>query len=940
MLRSILSTNYNVFNCIEPFEHVLDVKNKDNIHISFINTKSVRHMDQHIKNIRSKNNRLIKSKVYPTIYFDILPNSIMHINKSLISVRRFFAGWNIVAHVTNSRDMSYAITHNLGIADHFDSTKMVHAYSDCIYVGKHIKMNQKHTTYTIERRHVCIKNNMIYGYTEPNDSVKMYMGLKGKCMNWVTIYGAYIAKIHIDGVIINHCHDPFLGFGICKDGVVTENKVPINVRGKYIKQKCDLASITSVKQQVLTKSVPWINTPEVSIVLPTYNGYPHIKKTVDSILSQTYTHWSLIIVSDGSTQEKLVTYLSSLNDRRITVVTLYDNMGLPGALNMGIHKCKGTYWTWISDDNLFHKRALEKMANALIVDNNDFVYTDYIYDDTIRHKKSAVSLMQYKDVNGLMDNWKGMPCYMWSMHLVKKVGYFDENIMGIEDYDYVCRTYNVALSPKHIKGTYMHYLNRKNTITHNMGRMKIKSMTKTYNKSFIHHKRDKGVPFVSTSFSDTFKIGVLTSNSNILDRISTIFGNTDVKSVHNYSYKCDNKKPFNVILCCCAKDEEMLGWHVYCEGIPLININNVYDMNSGKEIHDCIAVNTKEKGMIRKIIKNCFNVIHFGSYWQKESDVVWLMGSALRDVCYKHTCINTHIYNDICANNAYITKDKPYKDKVIHILKREYVCHIIRKLSQENKLNMVIVNSGYTTMDKDTISICKTMGVVCVGMSLSDPDVFEYCGKKYASMYDHFCTNAKQCVNDYKKLAKKTNTIVHHIPFACSHVTHKPKDNWNERKDIVIVGGARPDRIKTVEWLNNNTEYTLSIYGGGWPKWCNASKVYGSDQVNAINSGKVYISFCKTIAGHENVKVGLFEAAACGCSIIVDCNIPILQSQFGSYIETYGNMSSLKNILHKLLSNKGALARTNAKNIHRIFRRDHTWVNRWESLFYEMMSKK
>ena len=41
--------------------------------------------------------------------------------------------------------------------------------------------------------------------------------------------------------------------------------------------------------------------PEISIVLPTYNGEKYLKQSIESILGQTYTDWELIVVNDCST---------------------------------------------------------------------------------------------------------------------------------------------------------------------------------------------------------------------------------------------------------------------------------------------------------------------------------------------------------------------------------------------------------------------------------------------------------------------------------------------------------------------------------------------------------------------------------------------------------------------------------------------------------------
>ena len=70
--------------------------------------------------------------------------------------------------------------------------------------------------------------------------------------------------------------------------------------------------------------------PEISIVLPTYNGEKYLKQSIESILGQTYTDWELIVVNDcstDSTQEIIDFYRKK--DTRIRTIFNYTNQKLP-----------------------------------------------------------------------------------------------------------------------------------------------------------------------------------------------------------------------------------------------------------------------------------------------------------------------------------------------------------------------------------------------------------------------------------------------------------------------------------------------------------------------------------------------------------------------------------------------------------------------------------
>ena len=61
------------------------------------------------------------------------------------------------------------------------------------------------------------------------------------------------------------------------------------------------------------------DSPLVSIVLPVKNGTDYIAKALDSILAQTYPHFELIVIDDGS-DDHTAQIVSSYNDPRITLI--------------------------------------------------------------------------------------------------------------------------------------------------------------------------------------------------------------------------------------------------------------------------------------------------------------------------------------------------------------------------------------------------------------------------------------------------------------------------------------------------------------------------------------------------------------------------------------------------------------------------------------------
>ena len=104
----------------------------------------------------------------------------------------------------------------------------------------------------------------------------------------------------------------------------------------------------------------------VSIILPTYNSIHIIQPTLDSIFSQTFQDFELIIVDDGSTDSTL-DYLRALSDPRIKVFA-YPNAGVGGpsvSRNRGLTKASGKYIALINHDDLWSPDKLEAQLVAL-----------------------------------------------------------------------------------------------------------------------------------------------------------------------------------------------------------------------------------------------------------------------------------------------------------------------------------------------------------------------------------------------------------------------------------------------------------------------------------------------------------------------------------------------------------------------------------------------
>lgn len=105
--------------------------------------------------------------------------------------------------------------------------------------------------------------------------------------------------------------------------------------------------------------------PLVSIVIPVYNGANYMREAIDSAIAQTYKNIEIIVVNDGSTDNGETEKIAlSYGDK----INYYykENGGCASALNYGISKMKGEWFSWLSHDDVYFPTKIESQVNKII----------------------------------------------------------------------------------------------------------------------------------------------------------------------------------------------------------------------------------------------------------------------------------------------------------------------------------------------------------------------------------------------------------------------------------------------------------------------------------------------------------------------------------------------------------------------------------------------
>lgn len=197
------------------------------------------------------------------------------------------------------------------------------------------------------------------------------------------------------------------------------------------------------------------NTPLVSVILPTYNRAELIPRAIDSVLTQTYANWELIIWDDGSIDdtEKIV---RSYNDDRIKYC-YEENHGVSYARNKAISISGGEYVAFLDSDDEWVGEKLAVQVEVMNTNSQiDVLFSDYI--DIIESiQKKYRTFEQYSNVMKLLELEKvdsslfvikrGIPeilsfenfiatdSVIFRRKLLERTGPFLESLQGPEDFE-------------------------------------------------------------------------------------------------------------------------------------------------------------------------------------------------------------------------------------------------------------------------------------------------------------------------------------------------------------------------------------------------------------------------------------------------------------------------------------------------------------------------
>lgn len=216
------------------------------------------------------------------------------------------------------------------------------------------------------------------------------------------------------------------------------------------------------------------NKPKISVVVPVYNDESYLNQCLDSILSQTFKDFELILVNDGSTDFSFkICEEYAEKDNRIRLFS-QENKGLSASRNIGIENAVGEFITFIDSDDYIHPDCLKKLYNVVQDYQADIVICEYyrydretnlLYYYVTEKDYEIIKFSSYKafkkmfEHNGFISSWGKL----YNISLFENIRY--QNGRFFEDQYTTGKLYIQAKNIQYLKESLYCYTVTPNSIT-------------------------------------------------------------------------------------------------------------------------------------------------------------------------------------------------------------------------------------------------------------------------------------------------------------------------------------------------------------------------------------------------------------------------------------------------------------------------------------------
>ncbi|MFM7772656.1 MAG: glycosyltransferase family 2 protein, partial [Acidimicrobiaceae bacterium] len=189
--------------------------------------------------------------------------------------------------------------------------------------------------------------------------------------------------------------------------------------------------------------------PFVSVVIPTFNHAPLLKRALDSVIAQTYGNWEAIVINNFSTDET-IDIVNSFKDDRIKLVNFENNGIIAASRNQGIKLAQGKFVAFLDSDENWYPKKLERCVDQVMLGATLVCHGEMWINSDLSTRAVMYGPVSRADYQSLLfrGNCISTSTTFIETELLRSVNGFDESteIVTAEDYDLWIRL--AATKPK------------------------------------------------------------------------------------------------------------------------------------------------------------------------------------------------------------------------------------------------------------------------------------------------------------------------------------------------------------------------------------------------------------------------------------------------------------------------------------------------------------
>lgn len=184
----------------------------------------------------------------------------------------------------------------------------------------------------------------------------------------------------------------------------------------------------------------------ISVIIPAFNAERYIGQALESVGSQNYQNWEILVTNDGGTDNtsRIVAEFAQRTSQPVRVLEHEQNLGLSAARNTAMRAARGECIAFLDADDFWLPDHLENVCALLATGKVDLAYSEcFVFRDTASGEIEVFPISTFEVTNPPVDlfrrgyiNPSGAAI---TRRLMEKVGDFDRSLRGTQDLDYWIR---------------------------------------------------------------------------------------------------------------------------------------------------------------------------------------------------------------------------------------------------------------------------------------------------------------------------------------------------------------------------------------------------------------------------------------------------------------------------------------------------------------------